>query len=105
MTGATCNLRVAFRDLAPDEDVIWLAHRCAASLLSRNRLELTIGKHRDGCQVRLHSVDSALTVSDSDSDPFLAVRNAFARWEALVAELDQHARLRIDRRTSCAKTS
>jgi hypothetical protein len=84
------NLRVTFRELPPDEALVSLAHRCVADMHARGPLALLLGAHRDGCCVQLRALDSGVIVSDSGADAFLAVRNVFARWKALLAELDQY---------------
>lgn len=94
MTSPVANLSVTFRGVWPDDEVVRMAHRCAACLSSRHQGDLIIAAHRDGFFVQLHAVGSALVVAESASDVFLAIRNVFARWNAVVDEHEQHARRR-----------
>lgn len=75
-------LSIRFVKQFPDEDLVRFIRMRASQLVHDGVLEVTIEPHRYGAQVKLQGSASAYPVIETDRDPYLAVSNAFARWDA-----------------------
>jgi len=75
-------LSIRFLKQFPDEDLVHYVRMCASRLVHDGVLEVTIERHRYGTQVTLQGSSSPYPVIETDRDPYLAVRNGFARWDA-----------------------
>jgi hypothetical protein len=82
--GALEDLSIRFLQRGPDEDLVEYLRSCASKLTRDGKLEVTIAPHRYGVQVQLEGSASAYPVVETDPDPFVAARRAFARWAAVL---------------------
>lgn len=77
-------LSIRFVKQGPNEELVHYLRTCASRLKHVGKLEVTIAPHRYGMEVQLQGSASPYAVVETDRDAYLAVRNAFARWAAML---------------------
>lgn len=77
------HVTIRFVKVTPDDEIVGQILRCASRLVhASSPIDVLIEPHRYGYQVKIEGTDVAYPVIEVEPDVFVAIRNAFARWDA-----------------------